>query len=104
MAEASDHFPTRGPAVLVVTAIMLVLSTVFVVLRMISRIAIVRKVTLDDYFMILSWVCSEQDIGLPIQADKLSSSLSDSLLQFATGLLSGSVDTRRIYPLSGIRL
>jgi hypothetical protein len=51
--------PTRGPAVLVVTAIMIILSTIFVVFRMISRIAIVRKVSLDDYFMILSWVRKE---------------------------------------------
>ena len=46
----------RGPAVLVVTVIMIVLATVFVVLRMASRVGIVRRVTLDDYFMILSWV------------------------------------------------
>jgi hypothetical protein len=50
--------PSRGLAVLVVTAIMLVLSTIFVVLRMISRSLIVRRVTLDDYFMVLAWVCS----------------------------------------------
>lgn len=48
--------PTRGPAVLVVTAIMLVLATIFVTLRMISRAWIVRRVTLDDYFIVLAWV------------------------------------------------
>jgi hypothetical protein len=52
----SDGIPTRGPAVLVVTAIMIILSTIFVFLRMISRTFIVRKVSLDDYFMILAWV------------------------------------------------
>jgi len=48
--------PTRGPAVLVVTAIMIILATIFVALRMISRSLIVRRVTLDDYFMVLAWV------------------------------------------------
>jgi len=51
-----DGIPTRGPAVLIVTTIMIVLSTIFVALRMISRTAIVRNVSLDDYFMILAWV------------------------------------------------
>ncbi|KAF2431951.1 MFS monosaccharide transporter-like protein [Tothia fuscella] len=73
MAEPPEHISSRGPAVLVVTAIMLVLSTIFVVLRMISRVAIVRKVTLDDYFMILSWfiafglsfaICYGTSVGL----------------------------------------
>ncbi len=51
-----NGIPTRGPAVLMVTSIMIILSTIFVVLRMISRTAIVRKVSLDDYFIILAWV------------------------------------------------
>ena len=48
--------PTRGPAVLVETAAMLVLATLFVLLRMISRIGLVRRVSIDDYFMLLAWV------------------------------------------------
>jgi hypothetical protein len=42
--------------VLAVTAAMLVCSTVFVVLRLISRIGIVRRLGWDDHFMILAWV------------------------------------------------
>jgi len=53
---ATTDPPSRGPAVLVVTVIMMVLATVFVLLRMVSRIGIVKRVTLDDYFMILAWV------------------------------------------------
>ena len=41
---------------LAVTAAMLVCSTVFVVLRLISRIGIVRRLGWDDHFMILAWV------------------------------------------------
>jgi len=47
---------TRGPAVLIVTIILLVLATLFVALRMVSRIGIVKRVTVDDYFMLLAWV------------------------------------------------
>ncbi len=35
---------------------MFVLSTIFVSLRMVSRTWIVRKVTLDDYFIVVAWV------------------------------------------------
>ncbi|QDS76310.1 hypothetical protein FKW77_002344 [Venturia effusa] len=52
----SSHPQSRGPAVLTVTVIMMVLATVFVLLRMISRVGIVKRVTLDDYFMMLAWV------------------------------------------------
>lgn len=48
---------TRGPVVLVVTAVMIILSTLFVLLRLISRFGIVRRVAWDDYFMIIAWVC-----------------------------------------------
>ena len=41
---------------LAVTTAMLVCSTVFVVLRLISRIGIVRRLGWDDRFMILAWV------------------------------------------------
>ena len=52
MADAN-----RGPAVRIVTIIFLVLATVFVTLRMVSRIGIVKKVSADDYVMRLAWVC-----------------------------------------------
>lgn len=59
MADVSSHPHSRGPAVLIVTVIMMVLATVFVLLRMVSRIGIVKRVTLDDYFMMLAWVSND---------------------------------------------
>ena len=47
----------RGPAVKAVTIAFLVLSSVFVTLRMVSRAGIVRKVSVDDYVMCFAWVC-----------------------------------------------
>ena len=46
----------RGPTVLVVVIVMLCVSTVFVALRLVSRIGIVRRVSNDDYAIILAWV------------------------------------------------
>ena len=46
----------RGPMVLVVVVVMLCVSTVFVALRLVSRIGIVRRVSNDDYAIILAWV------------------------------------------------
>lgn len=47
---------TRGPIVLTITVTFLVVSTLFVVLRLVSRIGIVKKVTWDDHFIVLAWV------------------------------------------------
>lgn len=58
---------------LAVTTAMLVCSTVFVVLRLISRIGIVRRLGWDDHFMILAWclafgtsfaICYGTSVGL----------------------------------------
>ena len=46
----------RGPTVLVVVIVMLCVSTVFVALRLVSRIGIVKRVSNDDYAIILAWV------------------------------------------------
>ena len=51
-----DGFPDRGPVVFSVTTATLVLATVFVVARMISRAGIVRKVSWDDYIILLAWL------------------------------------------------
>ncbi|TLD18831.1 MFS general substrate transporter [Venturia nashicola] len=58
MADIDNHShpQSRGPAVLIVTVIMMALATIFVLLRMVSRIGIVKRVTLDDYFMMVAWV------------------------------------------------
>lgn len=51
-----DNFQGRSEAVLAVTITFLLLCTIFVFLRMLSRIAIVKKVTVDDHFIVLAWV------------------------------------------------
>lgn len=58
MAEHAEHLQNRGPPVLAVTTTLLVVSTIFVVLRLVSRAGVVRKVSRDDYFIILAWVRS----------------------------------------------
>ena len=42
-------------AVLAVTIVMLLLSSMFVFLRVVSRVAIVHRFKVDDYFIILAW-------------------------------------------------
>ena len=50
----------RGPTVLAVVIAVLVVSTVFIVLRLVSRIGIVRRVSNDDYAIVLAWVGNPQ--------------------------------------------
>ncbi|RFU26944.1 hypothetical protein B7463_g9380, partial [Scytalidium lignicola] len=59
--SANGDFVTRGPTVLAVTTTTIVLASVFVIARLISRFCIVRSHTWDDYWMILAWVLA---IGL----------------------------------------
>jgi ABC-type multidrug transport system permease subunit len=54
--DAAVDTSSRGPVVLAVTAATLVCSTLFVILRLVSRFAIVRKPGIDDYFMIVAWI------------------------------------------------
>jgi hypothetical protein len=49
-------FESRSSAVFAVTVAMITCSTVFVAARMASRAGIVKKVLLDDYFMLVAWV------------------------------------------------
>lgn len=58
MAEHAESTQNRGPVVLAVTTAMLVASTVFIALRLVSRAGVVRKVSQDDYFIVLAWVGS----------------------------------------------
>ncbi|MCJ1392249.1 hypothetical protein MMC18_005116 [Xylographa bjoerkii] len=46
----------RGPVVLAFTVAFLGVSTLFVALRLVSRIGIVKRVTSDDYFIVLAWL------------------------------------------------
>ena len=63
MADLSSQ--NRGHEVLAVTVALLVLSTVAVVLRLVSRVGIVKRVSIDDYFMILAWVSGHDQPLLP---------------------------------------
>ena len=56
MADTAEAFQNRGPVVRAVTTAIWAVATVFVVLRLISRVGVVKKVTRDDYFIILAWV------------------------------------------------
>ena len=56
MSDNHDNFQGRSEAVLAVTITFLVLSSVFVFFRMLSRAAIVRKISVDDYVMALAWI------------------------------------------------
>lgn len=46
----------RGPEVLAVTTALFVAATFAVILRFISRLGIVKRISADDYAMILAWV------------------------------------------------
>ena len=46
----------RGPTVLAVVIVFLVLSTVFIALRLVSRFGVVKRIGSDDYAIILAWV------------------------------------------------
>ena len=54
--SSNGDFPTRGPAVLGVTAATLALCSLFVAFRLLSRFAVMRKAGWDDYTMILAWL------------------------------------------------
>lgn len=55
-AISTGHFPDRGPAVFAVTISTLVVGTVFFIARILCRAIIVRRVSWDDYFIILAWL------------------------------------------------
>lgn len=48
----------RSRVVLAVTAAAITCATIFISFRLVSRIGIVKKVMLDDYFIILAWAIS----------------------------------------------
>jgi hypothetical protein len=55
MAEFGGHH-SRGEAVFVVTTTTFVLASVFVAARLVSRFAILRSQTTDDWVMVVAWV------------------------------------------------
>lgn len=48
---------TRQPATLGVSISFFVVASVFVALRFVSRIFVVRKIGLHDWLMLVAWVC-----------------------------------------------
>ena len=46
----------RGPTVLAVVVALVCVSTAFIVLRLISRVGVVKRVSHDDYAIVLAWV------------------------------------------------
>ncbi|KAI3400141.1 hypothetical protein diail_4372 [Diaporthe ilicicola] len=66
MAVSTDHFPNRGPAVFAVTTATLVVGTAFFIARLICRSLIVKRVSWDDYFIILAWFLA---VGLSTTID-----------------------------------
>ena len=56
MQSSHDNFRGRSEAVLAVTLVFAVLCTIFTSLRMVSRAYVVKKVTLDDYLIVVAWV------------------------------------------------
>ena len=46
----------RGPTVLAVVIAFLCVSTGFIVLRLVSRIGVVKRVSNDDYAIVVAWV------------------------------------------------
>ncbi|PON26113.1 hypothetical protein TGAM01_v205057 [Trichoderma gamsii] len=57
-SEPGGSMANRGPAVLAVTAATLVLASIFVFARMVSRYFIVKRFTWDDRIILLSWLIS----------------------------------------------
>ena len=54
----------RGPTVLAVVIALLCVSTAFILVRLISRIGVVKRVSNDDYAIIVAWV---SDITTPLE-------------------------------------
>ena len=53
----------RGSTVLAVVIALLCTSTGFIILRLISRLGVVKRVSNDDYAILIAWV-SDFSIGL----------------------------------------
>jgi hypothetical protein len=56
MTISGGGYESRSSAVFAVTVAMITCSTVFVFARLASRAGIVKKVLLDDYFILAAWV------------------------------------------------
>jgi hypothetical protein len=73
LSDVGTDIPDRRQSVLVVTTATFVITTIFITARLVSRLVIVRKITWDDYFIVLGWVSvSLADIrNGPVQHDAM---------------------------------
>ncbi|THW00783.1 MFS general substrate transporter [Aureobasidium pullulans] len=88
MTISGGGYDSRSSAVFAVTVAMITCSTVFVFARMVSRAGVVKKVLLDDYFMLVAWllafglsfsICFGTFVGLGRHEDDVLSSWQGSL-------------------------
>lgn len=56
MTISGGGYDSRSSVVFAVTVAMITCSTVFVFSRLLSRAGIVKKVLVDDYFILVAWV------------------------------------------------
>jgi hypothetical protein len=61
--ETIDQLHSRSNTVFVVTTVTIILSSVFVAARLVSRFAIVKSKTWDDWFIIIAWVSFDTSVG-----------------------------------------
>ncbi|KAG9552099.1 MFS monosaccharide transporter-like protein, partial [Aureobasidium melanogenum] len=88
MSMDGGGYDSRSSVVFAVTVAMITCSTVFVFARMASRAGIVKKVLLDDYFMLVAWllafglsfsICYGSFVGLGRHEDDVPDSWQGSL-------------------------
>jgi hypothetical protein len=51
-----EQLNNRGPTVYAVVLALIIVATVFIVLRVISKLGITRRATADDFVAIVAWV------------------------------------------------
>ena len=72
LSDLGNGVPDRRQSVLVVTTTTLVISTIFIAARLVSRLAIVRKITWDDYLIVFGWVSVSLVDIWPSESDALT--------------------------------
>lgn len=70
MADDVTANQNRGHEVLAVTVALFVAATFAVILRFVSRIGIVKRISADDYAMIVAWVSYSLHHHSPVRGSK----------------------------------
>ena len=88
---------SRGPPTLAVSLTMVVLATVFVLFRFVTRIWIVKRVYLDDWLILAAWalavgfsasICAGTAVGLGLHDEDIAAG-DQALLKQAEYAFSG---------------